>query len=406
MGVPTKYRKASDPSKCCGTCANFGKVNSACNKFVTYVDKGAVCDAYASTALKVAQAAQVAPAPVTPPQQTPEQVPQSTEIARQETSNVQEQARLDSQNVKLQAPKVPEVKPVQAPKLSPPPSPTVHSKVAAIRDQLAKLAEAQDDETDYTPVEPVAHDASYTPADTHDRDQELQASKSVQADLEHKLDLATKNANKIASDARAEAQRKVETAIKAAEAAQAEIAAAEQAVKEAEAAKDELIAQAADASKIAQAAQAELKAVKAAAEARTTRLTHDVEAARHDLANFKAEMAIKLAEAGKHEPPPVQDHSRVFDTISSKLSTLTDAIKTAGATRTVVQEPQVFEKISSQLSDLATAIKQASAQKQAIHVEPAKVIMDNKPKSWVFTVGAHVPGEEYQVKAEAVETLK
>lgn len=44
MGVPTKYRMAKDDGKSCATCAYYNKLNSACNKFITYVDSGATCD--------------------------------------------------------------------------------------------------------------------------------------------------------------------------------------------------------------------------------------------------------------------------------------------------------------------------------------------------------------------------
>ena len=56
MGAPTNYKMAKDPGKSCATCANYNKVISSCNKFVTYVDAGAVCDAWATTGQKAAMA--------------------------------------------------------------------------------------------------------------------------------------------------------------------------------------------------------------------------------------------------------------------------------------------------------------------------------------------------------------
>ena len=75
-------------------------------------------------------------------------------------------------------------------------------------------------------------------------------------------------------------------------------------------------------------------------------------------------------------------------------------VKEAKAADTVA-----LEALTSKFEKLASAIKTAVAERPTIHVEPAKVTVENKPKNWLFTVSAHQPGEEYKVKAEAIEVL-
>lgn len=115
MGVPSKYRMSKDPSKSCQTCAYYNPIMSACNKFVTYVDKNAVCDAWSMgtkmAAAIVKRAVEASPgamqqmtfaatqAPVSTQQPpTPPSDDSQAKTQKAEASNDAENARLNSQN--------------------------------------------------------------------------------------------------------------------------------------------------------------------------------------------------------------------------------------------------------------------------------------------------------------------